>query len=215
MLVSVREKHGVTIYRHPYRQPARARGYCVEVPDPEALASARRIHRLEQRRDELFAKILALEGKRTGDSRLKFLPRGVHFIRPSHACFDPLGDRAIELLINEESARQVEAQRMSIFCSGHLPFFSIGHDSEVPAFYPSKFFWVDDTLQGGVYCSGSFTNIGRQFFERGRPTYFSPVLAYNFAFRPHRVANAGWDLGSVMGGFLPGPGAFREKLRLR
>ena len=106
--------------RHPYKQRAKGRGYCFEVPDKEALASAMRIQRLEQRRDELFAKVLALEGKRTDGSRLKFLPRGVHRIRPSHVRPDPLGDREIELMVDEESARQCEAQRLSIFASGHF-----------------------------------------------------------------------------------------------
>jgi len=214
----------VLFAHNPYgrRKAPKGRAYCYETRarnsfTSEEVASAARILRLEERHSFLLAKIRQLREEQPGAALLRFLPRGRCMVRPGMDPPDPLGDRLIEIHVDLGAALACEAQRWSIMASGKLPFFSVGHDSNTPAFYPSVFFW-DDSVFGGVMAAGDYTAHGLRFLYRGRETYFSPSIGINRFSRSGfeaRITCVGWDLGANMGAFLPSKGAFGDALRVR
>lgn len=126
----------------------------------------------------------AIEGAnalRTGvptiDNVLMYMPGGTHTISPSQDG-RPV---TVTVLVDETAAKRLEAQRAALERAGKRPFFSIQHETEIAAFWPTKFFWdnrIDATgsLAEGVYAEGEWTKSGRDAVEGKDFRTFSPTF---------------------------------------
>jgi len=181
----------MTIYRHPHPHPAKVRGSCVEVPSEEALASARRIQRLERHKKELMAKISALEPTVKNFSLIKYLPAGAHLLW--------IGEGHV--VVNERTAKQIELIRIAIKARDQVPYFDFNHEQKAAAFYPIEFVWKDGA-EGGVWAKGHWTSQGVACVWSGRYRYFSPAFYQDPSVYPPPIAVNVYAAPS-MGGIVP------------
>jgi len=110
-------------------------------------------------------------------NHLLYFPAGVHTITPSQ------GGRPVTVTvkIDQASAQAVERQRQLVAASGNKPFFSIQHNTQVAAFWPSKFSWdtrrdANGELVSGVWADGEWSASGREAVEGKDFRSFSPVF---------------------------------------
>ncbi|MDE2096194.1 MAG: hypothetical protein KGL39_03040 [Patescibacteria group bacterium] len=127
----------------------------------------------------------ALESGKTDDLRslattesvIMYMPGGVHTITPSQGG-KPV---TVTVKIDEVSAERMEEQRAALEAGGNKPFFSVQHNTQIAAFWPTKFFWdtrLDATgsLVSGVWAEGEWTQAGREAVEGKNFRTFSPTF---------------------------------------
>jgi len=108
---------------------------------------------------------------------LCYMPAGQHLISPSQ------GGKPVSVLvvINEDSAARIEAQRAALEAQGGKPFFSVQHCTQIAAFWPTKFFWdtrpgADGKMVTGVWAQGEWSAAGREAVEGKNFRSFSPTF---------------------------------------
>ncbi len=111
------------------------------------------------------------------DGVLMYMPGGVSTITPSQ------NGKAVTVTVEvtKASAAVLEEQRESLTAAGKKPFFSVQHDTEIAAFWPSRFFWdkrVDATGSAveGVWAEGEWTKSGKDAVEGKDFRTFSPTF---------------------------------------
>ncbi len=137
---------------------------------------------------------------------IMYMPGGVFSICPSRAgkpC-------PVTVLINEETADAMERQRAIMAEGGNIPFFSLEHESDIAAFWPTNFFWAvrpDATgkIVAGVWAKGEWTQAGLDAVQGRNYRSFSPTFFTNKivtdAEHPAIVIcnpNARLNLGSIL-----------------
>ncbi len=108
---------------------------------------------------------------------IMYMPGGTHTITPSQ------NGKAVTVTVEvtEASAGRMEEQRKALDAVGKKPFFSLQHDTEIAAFWPSHFFWdkrLDATgsFVEGVWAEGIWTKSGREAVEGRDFRTFSPTF---------------------------------------
>jgi hypothetical protein len=137
---------------------------------------------------------------------IMFMPAGKHRINPSRAG-KPV---TVVVEVDELSAERLEEQRQILEASGGKPFFSIEHETDIAAFWPTKFVWdtrLDATgkLASGVWAEGEWSASGRaailgKDFRSFSPTFFVNAVR-NDPDNPAQVVcnpNARLNFGSVV-----------------
>jgi predicted RNA-binding Zn-ribbon protein involved in translation (DUF1610 family) len=110
-------------------------------------------------------------------NHLLYMPAGLHTITPSQGG-KPV---TVTVLVDENAATQLEKQRQALAASGNQPFFSIQHNTQVAAFWPTKFTW-DARLDSegrqvtGVYALGNWSKSGLEAVEGRDFRSFSPTF---------------------------------------
>jgi hypothetical protein len=150
----------------------------------------------------------------TEEGVIMYMPAGIHTITPSQAG-RPV---TVSVLVNEKSAKMIEAQRKTLTANGKKPFFSLQHATEIAAFWPTKFFWdkrIDATgsLVEGVWAEGEWTKSGREAVEGKDFRTFSPTFhvdaVRNDPDNPSVVVDASEYAAANMGALENDP-AFQE-----
>lgn len=110
-------------------------------------------------------------------SAILYMPGGTHRITPSQ------GGKPVTVcvLIDEVSAERMEQQRAILAASGNKPFFSVQHNTQIAAFWPTKFFWAtrrapDGKMVQGVWTEGVWSQAGREAVEGKNFRSFSPTF---------------------------------------
>jgi hypothetical protein len=116
-------------------------------------------------------------GVPTVDGVMMYMPSGTHQITPSQDG-EPV---EVTVLVDEAAARKLEAQRAALDKAGKKPFFSIQHETEIAAAWPSRFFWdkrIDATgsLVEGIFVEVEWTKSGREAVEGKDFRTFSPTF---------------------------------------
>lgn len=106
-----------------------------------------------------------------------YMPGGVFTIHPSQDG-NPV---TVAVLVNEASAATIEKQRQALESNGKKPFFSVQHETEIAAFWPSQFFWGERTdatgaRRVGVWARGMWTKSGKEAVEGKDFRTFSPTF---------------------------------------
>jgi hypothetical protein len=108
---------------------------------------------------------------------IAYMPGGVHQINPSQGG-KPV---TVTVLVNPKTADTLERQRAALESGGNKPFFSVQHNTQIAAFWPSRFFW--DTRPdpsgkqvAGVYAEGEWSQAGREAVEGKNFRTFSPTF---------------------------------------
>ena len=108
---------------------------------------------------------------------IHYMPAGLHRITPSQ------GGKPVTVcvLIDEVSAERMEEQRAALEAAGNKPFFSVQHNTQIAAFWPTKFFWdkrIDATgsFVAGVWAEGEWTKAGKEAVEGKNFRTFSPTF---------------------------------------
>ena len=108
---------------------------------------------------------------------IHYMPAGLHRITPSQ------GGKPVTVVveINEVSAERMEEQRVALCAAGNKPFFSVQHNTQIAAFWPTKFFWdkrIDATgsFVAGVWAEGEWTKAGKEAVEGKNFRTFSPTF---------------------------------------
>jgi hypothetical protein len=108
---------------------------------------------------------------------LLYMPQGLHRITPSQ------GGKAVSVCvkIDELSAERMEDQRRQLVAGGGKPFFSVQHNTQIAAFWPTKFFWAtrrDPTGKAvtGVWADGEWSQAGKDAVEGKNFRSFSPTF---------------------------------------
>jgi hypothetical protein len=119
----------------------------------------------------------SLLGDTTVPEQILYMPAGLHRITPSQ------GGKAVTVVveINEVSAERMEQQRRALAASGGKPFFSVQHNTQIAAFWPTKFFWAtrrapDGKMVQGVWADGEWSQAGREAVEGKNFRSFSPTF---------------------------------------
>lgn len=133
-----------------------------------------------------------MRSRATLDNVMMYMPGGTHVITPSQ------NGKPVTVTVNVDakSAEVLESQRRKLEAAGKKPFFSIQHDTEIAAFWPTEFFWdkrIDATgsLVEGVWARGEWTKSGREAvegkdFRTFSPTFFVDAIR-NSADKPAKV----------------------------
>ncbi len=113
----------------------------------------------------------------TAEGVLMYMPGGDHTITPSQGG-KPV---TVTVRVDEPAAERLEQQRAKLAASGKKPFFSILHESDVAAFWPTKFFWdrrIDATgsFVEGIWAEGEWSKSGRDAVEGKDFRTFSPTF---------------------------------------
>ena len=135
-----------------------------------------------------------------------FLPGGVHSITPMDC-----GE--VEVIVNEQTAIELEAQRRIILAKGKLPFVDFNHQGSLASFYPTDFFWREGE-RSGVFVRGVWSKEGECAWKSGEFKTFSPTFIVNKSGDPPHPIICRVTAAASMGGLTNEP-AFGEKLRLR
>jgi hypothetical protein len=111
---------------------------------------------------------------------IQYMPGGTHTITPSRAG-KPV---TVTVLVDETTAARLEQQRQILEASGNKPFFSVQHNTQVAAFWPSRFFWdtrpdVTGKMVEGVWAEGEWTAAGREAVAGKNFRTFSPTFFVN------------------------------------
>jgi hypothetical protein len=116
-------------------------------------------------------------GDATVPTSLLYMPSGLHRITPSQ------GGKPVTVTVgvNQDSAAQLERQRQILAASGNKPFFSVQHNTQIAAFWPSRFCWdrrraPDGQMVTGVWADGEWSNAGREAVEGKNFRSFSPTF---------------------------------------
>ena len=85
------------------------------------------------------------------------------------------------LIIDEKTAQAIERQRAAMAANGNKPFFSIEHNTDLAAFWPTRFFWAarpDPTgkVVEGVWAEGEWSQAGRDAVAGKNYRTFSPTF---------------------------------------
>jgi len=141
----------------------------------------------------------------TVDNVLQYMPAGIHSITPSQDG-EPVN---VTVLVDIDACNKIEDQRRSLDAGGKKPFFSVQHETEIAAFWPSRFFWderIDATgrLSEGIWVEGEWTKSGRESvegkdFRTFSPTFFVDAVR-NTPERPARIVcneNARANMGAL------------------
>ena len=164
------------------------------------------IERLKARSEELLVKTLALQKMTKKKSEFLFLPGGIHSIAP-------VGCGQLEVLVDEQTAIEFEAQRRIILARRKLPYLGFDHDDNGPAsFYPTCFFWREGE-RTGVFVRGIWSKEGEHVWKSGEFKAFSPCFIVNKTATPPYTISCSVTADANMGGLTNNP-AFGEKLRL-
>jgi hypothetical protein len=106
-----------------------------------------------------------------------YLPAGLHPISPSQ------GGKPVKVVveINQLSAERMEQQRRALVAGGGKPFFSVQHNTQIAAFWPTKFFWDtrrDPTgaMVSGVWAEGEWSQAGKDAVQGKNFRSFSPTF---------------------------------------
>jgi len=109
-----------------------------------------------------------------------YMPGGIHRITPSQA------GKPVEVVVkvDSSSAARLEKQRQILAASGNPPFFSVQHNTQIAAFWPSRLYWasqVDPTgkIVSGIWADGEWTAAGREAIEGRNFRSFSPTFFVN------------------------------------
>lgn len=108
---------------------------------------------------------------------MMYMPGGTFTIHPSQDG-NPV---TVAVLVNEATAATMEKQRKALESRGKKPFFSITHEREDAAFWPTEFFWgerVDATgaRRVGVWARGIWSGSGKEAVEKKDFRTFSPTF---------------------------------------
>lgn len=108
---------------------------------------------------------------------LMYMPEGIHVITPSQGG-QPV---TVCVLVDAESAENLERQRQAMEATGNKPFFSIQHSTQIAAFWPTKFSWdtrldASGKLVQGVWADGTWSQAGREAVEGKNFRSFSPTF---------------------------------------
>lgn len=111
---------------------------------------------------------------------IQYMPAGTHTITPSRDG-KPV---TVTVKVDEETAAALEQQRQILEASGNKPFFSIQHNTQVAAFWPSRFFWdtrpdVTGKRVSGVWATGEWSQAGREAVAGKNFRTFSPTFFVN------------------------------------
>ena len=119
----------------------------------------------------------SLLGDATVPTSILYMPQGLHRISPSQ------GGKPVSVVVgvNQDSAAQLERQRQILAAQGNKPFFSVQHNTQIAAFWPTRFVWdrrLDPTgkLVTGVWAEGEWSNAGREAVEGKNFRSFSPTF---------------------------------------
>ena len=119
----------------------------------------------------------SLLGDATVPTSILYMPQGLHRISPSQ------GGKPVSVVVgvNQDSAAQLERQRQILAAQGNKPFFSVQHNTQIAAFWPTRFVWdrrLDPTgkLVTGVWVDGEWSNAGREAVEGKNFRSFSPTF---------------------------------------
>jgi hypothetical protein len=146
------------------------------VPDSTAAEAAR----LEQPADGALCCARALPSLLGGGELANvicYMPGGIHEITPSQ------GGKPVTVVvkIDELSAERMEEQRAALEENGNKPFFSVQHNTQIAAFWPTKFFWdtrpgADGKMVTGVWVQGEWSQAGKDAVEGKNFRSFSPTF---------------------------------------
>ena len=144
---------------------------------PDSTASAAEAARLVQPPLCCARALPSLLGSATVPDVILYMPSGTHRITPSQGG-KPV---TVVVLINELSADRMEQQRQALAAGGGKPFFSVQHNTQIAAFWPSRFFWdtrPDPTgaVVSGVWASGEWSQAGKDAVEGKNFRSFSPTF---------------------------------------
>jgi hypothetical protein len=116
-------------------------------------------------------------GDATVPEQILYMPAGLHRITPSQ------GGKPVTVVVgvNQDSAARLERQRQILAAQGNKPFFSVQHNTQIAAFWPSRFCWDtrhDPTgrVVTGVWADGEWSNAGREAVEGKNFRSFSPTF---------------------------------------
>lgn len=145
---------------------------------------------------------VALPATITGE--FMFMPGGVQIITP----FGGGIGQPIQVMVDENGARELEKQRAALEAKGTKPYFDFEHEDDGASFWPSAFFWKDGP-EPGIYCRGEWTHDGKAGVEGKRWRGFSPVFHVdNKRARPAQII-CKTDALPNMGGLVNNP-AFKN-----
>jgi hypothetical protein len=162
---------------------------------------------LKARANALALDIAARLQVHKNKSEFLFLPSGVHEITPMK------GGR-VQVIVDEQTATQLEAQRMYLTAKGNVPHFDFDHANGPASFLVSEFFWRNTPL-AGTYVRGIFTSAGSDAIKAKTYWAFSPCFTVEQrGAPPHRIVFEITTSTGNMGGLVNSP-AFGEKLTLR
>lgn len=109
-----------------------------------------------------------------------YMPSGTHRITPSQ------GGKPVTVVVrvDESSAARLEQQRQILAASGNKPFFSVQHNTQIAAYWPSRIYWAvkpDPTgkMVEGIWADGEWTAAGREAVEGKNFRSFSPTFFVN------------------------------------
>ena len=163
--------------------------------------------RLKARANELARDIAVRLQVHKQKSEFLFLPGGIHEITP-------MSGGRVQVAVNEETATQLEAQRMYIVAKAGSPHFDFDHANGPASFLVSEFFWRN-TPPAGTYVRGIFTSAGSDAIKAKTYWAFSPCFPVEQrGAPPHRIVFEITTSTGNMGGLVNSP-AFGEKLTLR
>jgi hypothetical protein len=119
----------------------------------------------------------SLLGDAAVPTSILYMPAGLHHISPSQ------GGKPVSVVVgvNQDSAAQLERQRQILAAQGNKPFFSVQHNTQIAAFWPTRFVWdrrLDPTGRAvtGVWADGEWSNAGREAVEGKNFRSFSPTF---------------------------------------
>jgi hypothetical protein len=134
-----------------------------------------------------------------------YMPAGVHTISPSCGG-QPV---TVTVFVCPDSAVALEKQRQALEATGNRPFFSIQHNTQVAAFWPTRFFWdtrpdANGNPASGVWAEGTWSKSGRDAvegkdFRTFSPTFFVDAIR-NDSDNPARIVanfNAKLNMGAL------------------
>ncbi len=149
------------------------------------------------------------------DGSILYMPAGINTLTPSQGGV-PV---TVTLDVVPEAASLLEAQRVALTAKNKKPPFSVTHEADIAAFWPSKFSWdtrVDATgkMVTGVWADGTWTGEGKRHLEEKNFRAFSPTFhvdaVRNDPANPCHVINAcdpkwGKYCGANMGALVNDP----------
>jgi DNA-directed RNA polymerase subunit RPC12/RpoP len=158
--------------------------------------------------------LIMLDCARAASSRLSdsppdylmYMPAGIHQITPSQNG-RPV---TVTVLVDSTTADTLEKQRELLAASGHKPFFSIQHDTQVAAFWPTKFSWdtrpdsegkpVTGVFSDGLWSKSGLEAVEGKDFRTFSPTFFVSAVRNDPDNPVHVVCNkdAKLAMGSVV-----------------
>jgi len=104
----------------------------------------------------------------TDKNEILFLPVGIHAITPVAGGIG----KAIQVLVNAETAFEIEAQREEISARKRV-YFDFNHEDGPASFWPSSFVW---RASEGVVAKGEWTDSGKRAVQGKDFRAFSPVF---------------------------------------